>query len=161
MSCVCFDVISNFFFFGAVNIMNVKTIIFAAGLALFGIAFAFALGMKEQLQAAHHSTTTFASALSVFTDVRLNPITAFGTVDDVDLGAGRQLPLLWVLLTVVSGILMLYGGIGSFFKLTPMLRKTVAADQSFDQCVFSSSEFAHFNHRGRANVANKKPATIK
>lgn len=128
--------------------------IFAAGLSLFVYSYWYALQMKDELQAAHHAKSYLASALAVFTDETVLPVTSIGPTTS----SGHSLPPMVILATILSSLCLIYGGIGSFFKLHPIHRKYYAAKQSYDESYFTGKEFMHFNHRGRAIVvsSNKK-----
>ena len=131
-----------------------KWALLATGVALLCFTFYAALSIKDDLQLAHLSTSTAASALSVFPFISLNPATAAGHVpaddDASDNTAGATLPLFLIVLTVAAHILVVYGGAGALFTLHPVERKAAAATASYDEVIFSGNDFVHFNHRGRA-----------
>lgn len=120
--------------------------ILAVGVSLIVFSFAAAMNMRADLQWAHFSKASGASALSAFPLIQLQPRTSAGAPTN---SKGSGLPLVVVLAVVAGGVIAVYGGIASFFTLHKIKRKEYAAAMSFDQEVFTGPDFAHFNHRGR------------
>ena len=132
-----------------------KLPIFFVGLGLLAHAVWYCVQVKDELQAAHHAKTASASALSVFTDVPVLPVTASGATTV----AGHGLPLPIMASTFLSLVLIIYGGATSLFSFQPIKRKAVAAEvASFDQTVCTGDGFISFNHRGRAG-AKRAPSS--
>jgi hypothetical protein len=119
---------------------------FSTGASLIVYAFVVALEIRGDLQTAHHARSTTASALSSFPLLQLETVTsAAATVP-----GGSSLPVTVIVAALVGGLLVLIGGIGALFSLQPIQRSQYAKKLSFENEVFTGYDFAHFNHRGRA-----------